>query len=289
MAVLYEYHSDLLYYHHSIDESPDVKSFSLHAHEQMEILLFISGHGKFFIEGVEYPLHPYDLAIIRSAETHRLILEPGTPYERVAIHFPSNIFDALDPQQHLLRPFLNRPLGRGNLFPSSQFPDARWHSALLNHSYADSKEVHTHVLAMLLTILPELCDAFDQKNNQELPTQGLAAQIVTFVNAHLFEQISIQRISETFYCSPSHVSRIFRQATGSSLWDYILLKRLLAARALLQRGEPSGKACTACGFKDYSSFFRAYKARFGHAPKFDRLPGSSDSLPYTDYALQDLQ
>jgi len=89
------------------------------------------------------------------------------------------------------------------------------------------------------------------------------------VNRHLFEDISLQEVADRFYRSRSQISRIFRRATGSSLWDYVTLKRLLAARAMIQRGEPAGAACMACGFADYSSFFRAYRSRFGHPPKED--------------------
>ncbi len=48
------------------------------------------------------------------------------------------------------------------------------------------------------------------------------------------------------------------------------MKRLLAARAMLQRGESAQKSAYACGFSDYSAFYRAYQKRFGHAPSADR-------------------
>ena len=69
----------------------------------------------------------------------------------------------------------------------------------------------------------------------------------------------------------AEISRIFHQATGSSLWEYVTIKRLLAARAMIQRGEPAGTACLACGFSDYSAFFRAYRSHFGHVPRQDAV------------------
>jgi transcriptional regulator GlxA family with amidase domain len=90
-----------------------------------------------------------------------------------------------------------------------------------------------------------------------------------YVNEHLFEDISIQSVADAFYRSRSQISRVFRQATGSSLWDYVTIKRLMAARAMIQRGESAISACTACGFSEYSSFYRAYKSHFGHSPKED--------------------
>ena len=41
--------------------------------------------------------------------------------------------------------------------------------------------------------------------------------------------------------------------------QYILEKRILAARNLILSGMPATSACMECGFKDYSTFSRAYK------------------------------
>ena len=58
--------------------------------------------------------------------------------------------------------------------------------------------------------------------------------------------------------------------TSCSVWDYVVLKRLLYAKALLGNGETPAAACAKCGFRDYSPFFRAYKAQFGVSPKEHR-------------------
>ena len=118
---------------------------------------------------------------------------------------------------------------------------------------------------MLLTVMESL----HGKTQSHAPVEGLAGQILAYVNEHLFEDISIQTIADAFYRSPSQVSRIFQQATGNSLWKYVTIKRLLSARALIQQGEPAAVAATACGFSEYSTFYRAYKSHFGHSPRDD--------------------
>ena len=103
---------------------------------------------------------------------------------------------------------------------------------------------------------------------QQLPAEA-RNELVGYVYQHLFEDISVQSVADDMHLSRSQVNRIFQQVTGTSMWKYVTAKRLLAARAMIQRGEAAGSACLACGFSDYSSFFRAYRSHFGHVPKED--------------------
>jgi AraC-like DNA-binding protein len=60
--------------------------------------------------------------------------------------------------------------------------------------------------------------------------------------------------------------RIFKSETGYSVHRYISEKRILLARNLIMSGTPSTAACLECGFKDYSSFSRAFKNQLGILP-----------------------
>ena len=62
---------------------------------------------------------------------------------------------------------------------------------------------------------------------------------------------------------------MFKALTGTTVWDYIVTKRIMKARMLLQSGERPYDIYLKCGFKDYCSFFKAYKLKFGVSPKQD--------------------
>ena len=57
-----------------------------------------------------------------------------------------------------------------------------------------------------------------------------------------------------------------RAQTGYTLHSYILQKRLLLARTLIQQGISITTACTQSGFGDYTTFSRAYKKQFHVTP-----------------------
>lgn len=240
----------------------------MHAHEWMEIYYFISGIGSYTVEGNQYPLEPHDIFIMRASETHRLTISPDAPYERIAIHFSPAILASVDPTGHLLEPFLDRPLGHFNRYPASEDPSGLLRLPFTSFRFDRVPDIKLNLVARLLLLLTSIRGIYNQERHLP-PENGLHGQLVAYVNEHLFEPISLQSVADAFYRSRSQISRMFLQATGSPLWEYVTIKRLLAARAMIQRGETAAAACSACGFSDYSAFFRAYKAQFHHSPRSD--------------------
>ena len=62
--------------------------------------------------------------------------------------------------------------------------------------------------------------------------------------------------------------------TGIIVISIIVITAIIAvimSGDFVQRGEPAGTACLACGFSDYSAFFRAYRSHFGHVPRQDAV------------------
>ena len=263
MSALFEYRSDQIYCHHSLDERPEAERFQIHVHETPEVYCFLSGSGSFLVEGTNYPLCPGDILLMRPAETHRLIISPSEPYERIAVHFPLSLFDSLDPARTLMTPFLNRPLGVRNRYPALDHPAL---FPLLSHLSPNRLQIISH----LMQLLTELSSIRGAEEPVPDPAGDLPQQLVAYVNAHLFEEMSLPAIGDSLHRSVSQICRVFRRATGTSLWEYVVIKRLLAARELLRHGDSAVNAAFACGFSDYSSFYRAYVRRFGRAPGSDK-------------------
>ena len=264
------YRDEDLFVHHTLDKHPTPDSFPMHAHERMEIFCFLSGCGAYLIEGTQYDLCAGDVLIMRHAEAHKLLIRPDEPYDRIAIHFSPRLLSSLDPEGALLRPFLNRPLGRMN----RAAPTVGKHASQLLQleSLRESPyQTRLRIISCLLPLLCELSDSFQANASDaaDSGTQSLAARLTAYINDHLYEDISLEALCQVFFLSRSQINRIFTGATGTSIWRYVTIKRLLAARAMIRDHEPAGDVCTRCGFNDYSAFYRAYKARFGCSPTED--------------------
>lgn len=266
--MLKEYSFDNIYIRHAIDEDPDDREFTMHIHEQCEIYFLVSGEVEYLVEGSEYPLDESSLMIMRPAEAHKPRITGRSRYERFAINFPIDFADNIDPDRSLTKAFTNRPLGKNNMFSSSE-TDMKLVHKLLTEMCVDDKDydkqltVKTH----LLIILDMIKRASDGRKNIEHKPRSISERIVLYVNNHLYEDISVPLLAKHFYLSTSQFSRLFRRATGAAPWEYITKKRLTAAKERINGGQSVRCVSESCGFKDYSSFYRAYVKYFGCAPK----------------------
>lgn len=95
-------------------------------------------------------------------------------------------------------------------------------------------------------------------------------RVLSFINEHLSDELSVDRIADTCYLNRSYLMHLFRRETGYTLGSYITEKRLFAARALIQSGFPVTEACMRSGFSSYAAFYRAYRRKFGEPPKNSR-------------------
>ncbi|MDE7297780.1 MAG: AraC family transcriptional regulator [Lachnospiraceae bacterium] len=261
-----------LYARHAVDEHPDDRTFFMHIHERCEFFYFVSGKAEYLVEGARYPLEPGDLMIMSPLESHRTRILEDRRYERYVLNFSVSAVEKIDPEHRLLKPFFDRPAGRGNLYRPSELPGvplAQNFCAMCGERL-DDYERRIKITACLYFFLEQLGEAYTKRGAAEYqPPESLAEQMVAYVNAHLYSELSVPLLAEQFLLSVSQFGKIFKQATGAAPWEYITIKRLNAAREKMRAGTAAQRAGESCGFRDYSTFYRAYVKYFGCAPKDD--------------------
>lgn len=267
--------------HHSLTASPNEAAFPMHAHSLCEIYCFLSGQGYYTVEGHDYPLTPGCILIMRDGETHKLHISPDRPYERIALHFSTGILADMigegERRGDLLAPFRARPLGQHNRLSDSPALD-RVRDMLLRITDGTASPAgdRARILAYLPAILYELAVAALVEDSPDAPTmeRPLVGRIIEFINQDPAAITNMEALEERFGFSRSYLNRTFRQSTGVSIWDYVILKRLTLARQAIRHGAPAAAAATAAGYADYSSFYRQYKKRFGLSPEEEKRRSS---------------
>ncbi|MCK0473444.1 AraC family transcriptional regulator [Halalkalibacter sp. APA_J-10(15)] len=269
-----DYYKDhQLFFHKNCDMPPHPQKYGMHAHEIYEFYYLLSGKGTFTVEGNTYFLNPNSIMLMRSNEAHYVKMDRNLPYERIVLHFFPQFLDHFDPNKILLAPFDNRALGINNYYPPGTFSNQLVRSCLNNILDVKNNDYQKRVaiITNLLTILNELNKSFHHEHPQLLFTSQSSqmTEVITYINEHLFENISIESICKQFHISKSQLNILFKKATNTTVWKYITTKRLISARHLLYDGVPASEASVQCGFKEYSTFYRRYRDFFGTSPQDD--------------------
>lgn len=252
----------------SVVEEPRQEQYTMHTHSKAELYCFMGGSGVFHIEGTEYALEVGDVLIMAPGESHYIELDCSQPYDRCCVHFDPDLFQAMDPQNLLMKPFLERKPGTLNLYKGYEFKGGSrhyWDSMALQEG-----DRRLNALIGIMGLMNEIYSIYLSRDMEAHATGNTVEyRIIRYLNKNLSANISLDDICRKFFISKSQLCRLFKKATGTTIWQYITIKRLNLAQRMLREGEKPTKVCFDCGFNDYSAFYRAYLKQYGHGPNME--------------------
>ena len=102
--------------------------------------------------------------------------------------------------------------------------------------------------------------------NEEPVTHPLVAKVTQYCDAHISEKIMVEDLATHVHMSKYHFLRKFKEITGVTVHAFVTNKRLIRACEEIRQGISIQQVYLDCGFTDYSSFLRNFKAAFGVSP-----------------------
>lgn len=97
-------------------------------------------------------------------------------------------------------------------------------------------------------------------------------KIENYVEENLFHDVSLVKMSEDLGISSSYLSRIFKSIMGVNYSDYLVEKKLLRAKELLDSTDYTVKEISEMlGYASTAHFIRIFKQRYGCTPKQSRM------------------
>lgn len=247
------------------------KDFSYHYHDFHKIIVFISGKVTYHIEGKAYHLKPRDILLVSQGAIHKPEIDPSVPYERYIFWIRDDLScqelntcfqKANDRSFNLVRADSALQERLKDLLPEIE-------QTLQNKHFGDTvlrNALFTQFMIYINRIFLRTSSSLDKKTYSS-DTQ--VEQLLKYINRNLSENLSIDQLANRFFFSKYHMMRKFKNETGYTIHNYITSKRLLMARSLISQGMPVMKAAQASGFRDYTTFVRAYKKQFGKAPSYE--------------------
>lgn len=252
----------------------DRKNFTYHYHDFHKILILLSGDITYCIEGRSYELLPNDIVLVGAGEVHRPIINSGDLYERIIIYVsPDYLSNYTTEGDDLSLCIRKATMEQSHVLRFSNAPASKLDSAIhaLDRALDDTDYAYAlHQELLFLEFMIQLNRASLHNGIhfiQNSPSDEKMVAILDYLNHHLTDDISIDDICSHFFLSRSYLMHSFKEQTGYTIGNYLNTKRLLLAKKLISSGTPITEVCYACGFKNYSTFSRAYKKNFGEAPR----------------------
>lgn len=236
--------------------------FSLHAHNNYEIILFLKGNATHVVENRKYKLSKNDLIIIKPSTYHFIQIDDVCDYERFDI-----IFSESSHKKHII----DRVLEKLEIVNISSNPIALDIFSKFDFYRQKLNEKEFNEVAVLL--LRELFYNLSLFNDRVITPTSLSpilSQTLSYINDNLTTLKGINEIASKVFVTPSYLFRMFKSEIKTSPKQYILEKRLLLAQNLILIGKSSSEAAEKSGFNDYSNFYKNYIKFFGHSPSKEK-------------------
>lgn len=252
-------------FEHKLSKNQNI-FFPKHLHNEWEIYLFQNGTARYIVGNQMLKLQNNDLLIVPPQAFHRVIIDSDNPYERTIINFPADKIDS-----DIISKLQELPTKINiddNLLVKSII-----HSIEPIIDDREKQVVSTTIIKSVELISLHLFNQNQQKleiSTQQNLFSSLFSNMLSYIDEHLCEKLTLKTLAKTFYTSASWISHHFKQTLGVSCVKYINSKRILRAQKLIQQGQSPTEVYLKYCYADYSSFYRQYKQILGVSPAEDK-------------------
>lgn len=261
---------------------PYFKSIDFHNHDFYEIYFFLDGSVTYYIEENVYELIPGDILIIPSGKMHRpVISNTDSIYERIVLWINIGFISSLGNNEFSLITTLSEMAEKNHLihFEKDDFNTIISYLNMLivnnnikDYGYNLLLESYTTILLVMINNQFLHCNI----NYNSQTDKEIIPKIITYINENIGNKLDLNMLSSEFFISKYHLIRKFKKYTHSTVYDYIISKRIIYAKKLMREGINATDSCRKSGFTDYSNFYKSFLRKAYITPKQYKIKCSQD-------------
>ncbi len=261
---------DFEIFYYSDTHMPNVRT---HTHSYYEFYLFISGDISLQIGDTMFKPKGGDMVLIPPGILHKAtVLSEDVPYQRFVFWIGQdycNRLMSLDPSYGYLMQHVITTKSYIYHYDTISFNTLQYKVFALLEEINSNRYGKAAKIALcvddLILHLNRTAYEMDHPASQK-EGQALYQNLMLYIEDHLEENLSLEQLEKAFYVSKYHIAHVFKENLGLSVHQYILKKRLSACKEAILGGGKINDCYLLYGFKDYSSFYRAFKKEYGISP-----------------------
>jgi len=241
-----------------------------HFHDFSELAIVINGQGLHHLEDDHFPVSAGDVFLLQGSQVHWFSQREDLTLLNV-MYDPKRLFLPLESFKKI--PGYSAIFHLEPTFRKSHKFGSRLHLDRNKLSYVQSiaermieeeKNDQPGCEPLLLSYLLELITYVSRQYGKNKQTESLAllrvSEVIAAMETNYSHPWTIDEFTEMAKLSRSHLFRLFKQATGQSLIDYLINIRLQKAQTLLRNTNFSvTEIAYKCGFSDGNYFTRQFR------------------------------
>lgn len=244
-------------------EKFDTRDTRLAYHREMEIQFIKSGKGFYFIKNRKYYFSKNTLFFIQPNHVHGFIPDQKLSIEKGMAMFRFDFLKARGKDYHFPEDFPN------HLQLSDR--DALEVEMIFDNILSEKKNKEgswQELIVLQIKRLILIAKRLQEKEPERDVENPVIDWIVNYIEENFSEDLPLPEISEKAGYSQYYISRLFKKCTGIGIKQYILQRRILEAKLLLNENPEFTVDLVSrrVGFKEFSLFNRSFKKLTGITP-----------------------
>lgn len=246
-----------------------LEGYPSHHHSAAEVIICMQSNYIVIVNSVHYTLHPGDILIIPPHAIHKLICPtPGIRFVFLMNLDPYTSFQDYKAMQPM---FLNAQLIS---------PETTRHYESLYNNFAKMIEIYfkndifweTDVFAPFFKNMSICAKDYFGSQNASIPPAvqkehyDKFSNLLIYIDEHYADDLNLEDTAAIVGFSKFHFSRLFKQYTNTTFYDYLCKKRITRAQEMLAENFSITTIAYQTGFNTPSAFCRCFKKHTGYTP-----------------------